>query len=277
MLTGVPHFRASLLEPPVLHGYGAFPSPHNTLEWHQPVDKWQLLIVSHRGVLSCDGRVLPYGPRAALVFPPRSRCRLERQGLTAYEHIFAWFSLSESPESQVGLPLASDVSRVFDAWEAHWSRAFDRIQFTRTGVVAWLWDVLWHVSSGPENVRKNIYVEAAERIIQERMSEKISVLGLARELEISHSQLVRLFRAEHDTTIQEYIRIQRTMAACRLLTTTTHSVKSIANRVGIPDLHQFSRIIKAATGSSPRQLRFERRSLDIHAVTHAAPGTRQES
>ena len=86
----IPYFKASIVEPPTMTGYAAYTSPHQVLEWHQPVDKWQLLIVSHSGVCSCDGRVVPYGPRTAFVFPPRARCRLERSGLESYEHIFAW-------------------------------------------------------------------------------------------------------------------------------------------------------------------------------------------
>jgi len=179
-------------------------------------------------------------------------------------------------DQAVGLPLVTDVTNVFDGWEKQWGRAFDRSQFARTGVVAWIWSVLWHLSSGPENVRTNIYVEEAERIIQERMASKIGVLELAKELEISHSQLVRLFRSEHGTTIQEYIRVQRTVRACRLLTASTSSIKSIAAQVGVPDLHQFSRMIRNATGVSPRQMRTERRTFDAHSDDPVRPGTRQE-
>jgi len=210
------------------------------------------------------------------VFPPRARCRLERSGQEAYEHIFLWFTPSDVSDDVVALPLVSDVSAVFDAWETHWKRAFDRIQFTRTGVRAWLWDVLWHVSQGPENLRRNVYVEAAEKAIDQRLASKIVVLDLAKELEISHSQLVRLFRAEHGLTIQEFIRIQRTVRACRLLTTTTSPIKSIATAVGVPDLQQFSRMISNATGVSPRSMRQERRGFDAHIVSSHSPEHREK-
>lgn len=272
----VPSFRINLNEPPNLSGYAAFPSPHQTLEWHQPIDRWQMLVVSHEGVVSCDGRIAPYGPRSLLIFPPRARCRLERSGMEAYEHIFVWFVPQESSSDFVGIPLVTDISAEFDSWETQWKRAFDRIQFTRTGVRSWMWSVLWHVAQGPENVRTNLYVEEAERLILERLTMKISVIELAKELSISHSQLVRLFRSEHGTTVQEYIRTQRTVRACRLLTSTTHSIKTVANLVGVPDLQQFSKMIRNATGVSPRQMRNERRTFDAHSVAPHHEGTRQQ-
>lgn len=174
------------------------------------------------------------------------------------------------------MPLVSDISAVFDAWERHWNRAFDRVQFNKVGVQAWVWDVLWFLAAGQELVRTNMYVESAERLIQQRMSQKIVISEMADELEISHSQLVRLFREEHGTTIQEYIRTQRTVLACRLLTETTRPIKSIASAVGVPDLQQFSRMVKDATGASPRTLRTERRAFEAHGTAQPRDGIRQK-
>lgn len=260
----IPHHRASLAAMPTLVGYAAYANKNDVLEWHQPPDRWQLLILAHSGVLNCNGRVVPYGPRAALVLPPRARVKLERSGMSEYEHVFAWFQVEDSPEDVVALPLVTDISGVYDAWDRHWSRAFDRIQFTRRAVQAWVWDCLWFLSAGAEKIRTNLHVEAAESLIHERLGERIGILELAKELEISHSQLVRLFREEHGTTIQEYIRTQRTVKAIRLLTTTTRPIKSIANAVGVPNLQQFSRMVTMATGVSPRRMREERKDFDVH-------------
>lgn len=276
MSVAVPHNRISLSSPPNLSGFAAFENKNDRVEWHQPVDKWQFLVLSHSGVLSCNGRVVPFGSRAALVLPPRARCRIDRSGASAYEHVFCWFSVSEGTEDSVAMPLVSDVSVVFDAWEKQWNKAFDRIQFSRTGVRAWLWDVLWYLAAGQEKIRTNLYVEEAEKIIHDRIQKKIVILELASELQISHSQLVRLFREEHGTTIQEYIRVQRTVRACRLLTETTQPIKAIASAVGVPDLQQFSRMIRDATGVSPRMLRVERREFQVHGTANPREGIRQE-
>ncbi|MBS1724414.1 MAG: helix-turn-helix transcriptional regulator [Armatimonadetes bacterium] len=272
----IPHTRASLAKPPTIVGYAAFRDKNDVLEWHQPVDRWQLLIVAHSGVVSFNGRVVPYGPRAALVLPPRARVRLDRSGFPGYEHIFSWFTLEEGAEDVVALPVVADITPVFDSWETHWSRAFDRVQFTRRAVQAWVWDSLWYVAAGVERIRTNLYVEEAERIVQERLGDKIGILELANELEISHSQLVRLFRAEHGMTIQEYIRVQRAVAAVRLLTTTTKPIKAIAAQVGVPDLQQFSRLVRNATGASPRHLRTERKTFEAHTTLVTEPGVRAE-
>lgn len=266
----IPYFRASLTEPPALVRHAGFQSPHGVLEWHQPVDRWQLLVLTHPGVVSCNGRIAAFGAPSALVFPPRARVRLDRSGLETYEHTMAMFEPKDSTEDIVALPLVTDISPVFAGIEQMWVKAFNRIQFTRTGARSWVWSLLWYLAAGSEKIRTNIYVEEAEKLIQQRLGERIVILDLARELEISHSQLVRLFREEHGTTIQEYIRVQRAVTATRLLTTTTRPIKAIATAVGVPNLQQFSRLIVGATGVSPRTLRVERKEFDI--LGEARPG-----
>jgi AraC-like DNA-binding protein len=56
-------------------------------------------------------------------------------------------------------------------------------------------------------------------------------------------------------TVQEFIRAKRVQEACRLLSTTDRTIKSIAAAVGVPDLAQFNKLIRAETGTSPRKFR----------------------
>lgn len=43
--------------------------------------------------------------------------------------------------------------------------------------------------------------------------------------------------------------------AGRLLSATSRTIKSIAGAVGVPDLAQFNKLIRAETGTSPRKFR----------------------
>ncbi len=76
------------------------------------------------------------------------------------------------------------------------------------------------------------------------------------------SDYIRWWRYEpqlHATrgrTVPDFSRAKRVQEACRLLSTTSRTIKSIAGAVGVPDLAQFNKLIRAETGTSPRKFRF---------------------
>ena len=103
--------------------------------------------------------------------------------------------------------------------------------------------------------RENATVIRVREAIELQLSEPLRVADIACAAEISHNHLTRLFHAATGKTVVAYIRERRVDRATRLLRHTTMPVKQIAAQVGLPDLHQFNKVIRGATGLSPRAVR----------------------
>ncbi len=253
------YFRLSLNKPPDVLGIGSYDTRETVQEWHQSSDQWQFIAAAHGGIVTCNSFEVRFEPRSLLVFPPRARCKIRREGALPYHQAYCWFRPTQTKEDEVAVPQCVAIHDRWDSLNYEFRRAIDRLPFSRTSRVALAWQVLWSIAQGPQNVRRSVYVEQAEELIHTNLSERLRVEDLASTLQISPSQLVRLFRQEHGTTVQEYIRLARVNLACRLLTSTTEPIKSIAVRCGVPELSNFGKLIRDSLGSSPRQIRSERK------------------
>ncbi|MDX2022155.1 MAG: AraC family transcriptional regulator [Deltaproteobacteria bacterium] len=123
-----------------------------------------------------------------------------------------------------------------------------------------LWDFLWQLSQdqpvGPwRDPAIHPVLRRAYTIIDFHLSRPLVVSRLARELDVSHNHLLRLFREHQGTTVLGYIRRQRVLRAKHLLRFTSLPIKEIAQQVGIPDLHHFNKTLRRETGKSPTALR----------------------
>lgn len=86
---------------------------------------------------------------------------------------------------------------------------------------------------------------------------QLSLKLLAEMYFISPSYLSNLFKQETGSTLTDYINSQRIQRAAHLLKTTTSSVSTIAESVGILDVNYFTKIFKKAMGFTPTQYRKE--------------------
>lgn len=252
-------FRISLKTAPAILGIGSYSTADPLLQWHQPADKWQIVATTFGGVVTCNGFEVPFRPSTVLVFPPRARCQIVRAGPEPYQQLYCWFQPDDSKEEEVAVPQCKEIGDRMTWLIQDWLRVIDRLPFSRVSQVSLVWQVLWSIAEGPQNVRRSVYVERVEELIHDRISRSIRVADLAREVQLSQSQLNRLFRQEHGTTVQEYIRLERVNLACRLLTSTTEPIKSIAVRCGVPELSNFGKLVRDTLGASPRQIRAERK------------------
>jgi AraC family transcriptional regulator, arabinose operon regulatory protein len=82
-----------------------------------------------------------------------------------------------------------------------------------------------------------------------------SVRHLAVTAGLSPSRLRHLFKAERGISLREYTRGLRLQMACRLLETTSLSVKEIAGAVGYSQSPPFVRRFAKAFGTTPRSYR----------------------
>ena len=127
-----------------------------------------------------------------------------------------------------------------------------------------VFNLLWAVAQPARVGTRSDIVFSVEDIISQRLSEKINIGDIANELAISHVHLLRLFREEHGTTIQEYLRRMRLEQARHLIIATDMPLKEIASRTGMPDLQYFNKIVRDETGLSPRGLRAQPANREIH-------------
>jgi AraC family transcriptional regulator of arabinose operon len=91
--------------------------------------------------------------------------------------------------------------------------------------------------------------------ISVKLSQPMTVAGLAEAAGISPSRLAHLFRAELGTSVMHYIEMRRIERAQQLLAVTPLTVKQIALEVGFENPFYFSLRFKKATGLSPTSYR----------------------
>jgi AraC-like DNA-binding protein len=98
----------------------------------------------------------------------------------------------------------------------------------------------------------------ADRRIQERMSEPLTVAMLAQEFNLSASRFAHLFREEFGVAPMRYLQVQRMLRARVLLERTFLTVKEIMAQVGCSDPSHFARDFRRFHGVPPTEWRATR-------------------
>lgn len=98
------------------------------------------------------------------------------------------------------------------------------------------------------------YARKAIAMIEEHYGENLSLGMAARCLGISKSHLSATFKADMGCTFSDYLYACRMKAAKKLLEEGNHKIYEIAEKVGYPDLAQFSKRFKQYYGISPRDM-----------------------
>jgi|GEM_PF-320951 len=218
---------------------------------------WCIHLYRYRGELVLGGRRHAIEPGTVSLIPPN----------TPFEHVWPYWpavhiSVHFAPHGDyltqripILQPLGDRFERLYiDLLEAtHWlGREQERLN-------ARAYDVLWRIARPAEQLetfrRTHPALERAENLIRVRLGESFSVAELADGIGISHNHLIRLFRTEHNMTIQAYVRRQRALRAQHMLVHTTMPIKAIAYEVGVGNLQQFNKLIKREIGRTPRELR----------------------
>jgi len=98
-------------------------------------------------------------------------------------------------------------------------------------------------------------VLAAQRIMEEGYTARVSIDGLAREVGISQRHFKRRFKQATGDTPLAYLQRLRIENAKALLSTTRESVNEITWQVGYEDINSFRRLFRKHTGMSPKDYR----------------------
>lgn len=249
---------------PEVRTSGAFGDDSDRLEWVQPGDLFQGQLYHHAGTIYVNGLAIPFEPWDLVIVPPNSRCQVIRRGQGTHVYDYFTFVPTSGERDIVAIPLLSRLGEEGKFWDVNFRRALNRQILSRTSIQVVVSSLLWAISQPSAMATGNVFVEQAEALIHDRLSTRLRIRSLAKELSISQSQLNRLFLAEHGQTSMQYIRDQRAQLAQRLLSQTTIPIKQVAAACGFPDLHAFNRFVRDRLGASPRAVRISRGEVDIY-------------
>lgn len=235
-----------------IHGY--LPSERFLLP-----DLWSLHFYRYSGQLIVRGKSVPILPGHVAVIPPGVENEYLYEGLSA--HLYVHFRLPRASEisqvKQLSIPVMQDLGDRFSIIYARLSDVIDCPHYDQ--VNARIWDVLWELTAPlvalSEAKAGHASVELVTRLIEERLSQPLRVSQLAKEADVSPSYLTYLFRKAHGVSVLGYIRRKRLDRALHLLHNSTLPIKSIASGVGYSDLQHFNKVVRIATGRSPRSER----------------------
>jgi len=94
-----------------------------------------------------------------------------------------------------------------------------------------------------------------QKIIEQRLRERITAAELARDLGVSQDYLASQFRQRFGMTLQRYLLSRRIEMARNLLLSTDLPIKAIGWECGISDQQYFNKQFRRICGVSPSQFR----------------------
>ena len=221
--------------------------------WIQQPEHWTLFFLEHDGGFAVNNRTYAFGDGFVALVAPGAKAGFLRVG-EGTRYVSLTFGLTKRVEV-VALPALADLGedREFRRREVYSAEAWLTRSIGRG--IAFAYNLLWSIALPQDALRSSTVVHEFETLVVERIGERLSVASLSEELGVSQSQLLRLVRAEHGGTIQEFIRDKRAEVARSLIVSTDLPLKVVAAQVGMPDLQYLNKSIRAASGLSPRALR----------------------
>lgn len=245
-------------------GFGRYDAE---MEWLQPSDWWQVMLIAFGGVLTVNGVPAPFEPGSLLIVPPSARCRIDRTSGPALSQYWLKFRPAKEGQLTVALPQIRALGGEFAFHEAQFRSALDFLPMSRVRTDVMGWNLLWTVAENAATVPEDPLVDQAERMIKADLSRQMSAESLADELSVSVAHLTRVFREHFGQPPAEYIRTLRMQQACILLVNTDRPIKEIAVRLGFTDLQRFNKVVRDTFGCSPRALRYQRSDHAVYAST----------
>ncbi|MEQ4481627.1 response regulator [Cohnella silvisoli] len=100
----------------------------------------------------------------------------------------------------------------------------------------------------------------AANLITQDITQQISLIEMARTVNMSRSYFSQCFKDIIGKPYNEYVRDQRIAAAEHLLTQTNMPINRIAVKTGYPNEKYFSRLFREQTGLTPTEYRLERQN-----------------
>lgn len=218
---------------------------------------WCLHLYSYFATVIIDDHELAIRPGYVSLTPPGALMEYRYRGPST--HLYAHFRLTGTTASSA-IPLMQDARDHFEPMATTIRSAVASPVHDPARWSAAVWTVLWQLADLPRanashGPPSHPAVARTRAWIEQHLAEPIRVSNLARQADLSHNHLTRLFHAEMGMTIAQYIRDRRLALARHLLTHTTLPIKAVASQIGMTDLQQFNKYIRRGLGVPPRSLR----------------------
>ena len=232
--------------------HGHIPCEHYRLD-----GLWCLHLYRYEGEARMGDFTFPIRPGHVSVTPPDTDLVHCWAGPGSV-HISVHFALPPTPGG-AALPAMQDLGAEFEAVYAGMAQAVGWFAAQPRRAEVRVWELLWRLADAAtpthDAVPMHPAVQRTLEAIERRLAEPLDVGALAEQAGLSHGHLTRLFRRDVGETVVGHIGRRRVERARHLLTYSTLPIKSVAAQVGLPDLHAFNKIIRRATGRSPREVR----------------------
>lgn len=221
---------------------------------------WCLNLYDGPGELRFDDHCLPFKPGYASITRPGRENSYHFSGRT----FLTWVHFMPATiGTAVAIPAMCDLGRDFTTIRRGVQDIAGLSDNKSPRAMAKVWEILWHLSElfsareSDEHAKDILHpaLRLAITALGGDLARPVSVSDLAQQLEISQSQLNRLFQARFGTTVGGYWRHLRMERACHLLTNTTKPIAQIARHVGVLDAHHFNKMMRQHTGVPPRVIR----------------------
>jgi AraC family transcriptional regulator len=171
------------------------------------------------------------------------------------------FEIHRVPPLQALVPLFSDVRALADDGDA---TAEEELALRIAGAAL-------RLASGGRDFNVNGLEERrmvkALSVIAQRLTEPLSIAGLAKEVGMSRYHFLRTFHRTIGETPYRYILSRRLVFVAERLSSTSESVLDAALACGFGDLSEFTRRFRARFGVTPGMYRQQRRRS--HRIRHA--------
>lgn len=212
---------------------------------------WSIFYYHHLNALTIGTFTYAMEPGDIAFIPPGANCAHANWGDGCWCDFFR-FELPAQTGIRSAIP---HVERGLSSLLPNLRKASNKIVDSPATAMAFIWNLLWNVGQSPSLFRENEAIYLAEEFIRRNLGVKFSMDQLSDYCQVSQRTLLKLFRAEHGVTIQEFVLRKRVQEATRLLIKSELSIKEVAQKVGMSDLQYFNKTMRALTGLPPSKLR----------------------
>ena len=221
------------------------------------------------GHVHVDNRVLALAPGQALLILPFQFHHFSQLASRQLHWLFCTFELQDKtflePLRNRVLDVGENLLRMRDALLAEWRRCSgpeggsrlqdEQLQATLLRLLLTLKQEGRNTDPGLPPEPRSSLVRTINQCMSEWRGRTVIVADLAERLDLSESRLRALFKEAAGIPLGHYIKNYRINRAMGLLRTTRLPIAEIAEEAGFGSPQSFSRVIKKATGQTPRAYR----------------------
>ncbi|MGI4787477.1 MAG: hypothetical protein ACRYFS_01360, partial [Janthinobacterium lividum] len=169
---------------------------------------WCVHFYRYHGTVTLDGVPYPIRPGYAGIIPPNVHTVYRHD--QAATHACAHFSLPNTKGVGAIVRVMQDLEDDFAPLHTSFEEAVACFHRNPERAGIRLWDILWRLTDGPisrkhDLVREHPVIYSLYARVEELLSEPLCVGDLLAETNLSHSQLLRIFKEATGTSIHGYI------------------------------------------------------------------------